>query len=112
MVEVVAGRQVDAVNQQGNEAEEVVLFPELAPFAAKEKIEFEPTAEALRTWLAVQLSQLEGQLRNHRQPPKPTISQEVAAYFEACAAKDRLKASKDAYLKALNKLEHYARQQG
>lgn len=100
------------MNQQGNEAEEVVLFPELAPPVADEEGELEPTAEALRTWLTVQLSQLEGQLRNHKQPPKPAISQDAAAYFEARAAKDRLKASKDAYLKALNKLDHYARQQG
>ena len=107
-----------------SDAEEVILFPDHAPTIAADhgsRSSYEllgamgqilPPA-GFRDWLAGQLAQIEAQARKQTGLTKPAgITPEVAAYIQAREAQAGRKATKDAYMKVLNKLDHFARQGG
>ena len=62
---------------------------------------------SLREWLTVQLTHVESQMRKATSKPQD-LTPELAA--QARQLQSERKAMKDAYMKALNKLDHYARQ--
>lgn len=99
--------------------EEVVLFPDMAlPIADRDSssnhgLLAEPGNEAiaaLRDWLALQLAQLEGQIRKQGGLSKPGgLTPELNAYIQARENQAARKASKDTYMKALQKLDYFGR---
>lgn len=106
------------MEENSQDLEEVVLFPDMAsPIADRgsspyNKLLPEPVDEsmaALREWLALQLAQLEGQIRKQGGLGKPVgLTPELNAYIQARENQAARKASKDAYMKALQKLDHFA----
>lgn len=102
-----------------HDLEEVVLFPGLSappaedgPRSSGELLAMTGDAPlvALREWLTIQLTHVDGQMRKQSGLSKPAdITPEVAAYIQAREAQASRKAAKDAYMKALHKLDHFAR---
>lgn len=103
-----------------DEVEEVILFPDLprpaplAQVAADEAFDLAgDPAIKLREWLTLQLGAIDNRVRRLKLPAKPAgVTPELAAYLQAHEELVTLKANKDAYMKALNKLTHFARQEG
>lgn len=103
------------MEENTQDLEEIVLFPDTAlPTARRDSssgIELLGDAgatAALRDWLALQLAQLEGQLRKQGGLSMPTgLTSELSAYIRARENQAARKASKDAYMKALQKLDHF-----
>jgi hypothetical protein len=98
-----------------DDLEEVVLFP-----AERAALNFDgdeaPATETLgdaatarmREWLATQLTQSESVLRKQQAPSKPSsLSPELVAYIQACEAQAGRKATREAYMKALQKLDYF-----
>lgn len=107
------------MEENAQDLEEVVLFPDMAlPIADRDSIsDDELLAElgdeplsALRDWLALQLAQLEGQIRKQGGLSKPSgLTPDLNAYIQARENHAARKASKDAYMKALQKLDQFDR---
>lgn len=104
------------MQQDADDLEEVILFPDLAPppVASETSPEDEHQADAaapllaLRVWVTVQLAQFEGQLHKQKQITKPPgLTPELVAYFQAREVQVVRKASRDAYMKTLQKLDHF-----
>ena len=99
-----------------HDLQEVVLFPNMDPPIAGQDLcsrdelldaSKGATLPALREWLRLQLAQLEGQARKQSGLNKPPgLTPEVAAYIQARETQLVRKASKDAYMKALQKLDY------
>ena len=109
----------DRRDDEEDDLEEVLLFPEMAPpapvvaAAAERWVKEAPRSSdellgtfgnmplaSLREWLTVQLSQIDGQMRK--------AAKSGAATPELVARAREHKGLRDAYMKALNKLDHYA----
>lgn len=92
------------------DVEEVILFP--GPPGAPAEVPG-PTDEAfakLHAWIGAQLTMAEAQLRKHKEPAKPDgITPAIAAYLQAREVKAATKASREAYMKALQKADHYGK---
>ena len=106
------------MQDDAHDLEEVVLFPDLPVLAVGDlHVADEPPSAAeagslpaLREWLTVQLAHLDGQMRKQSGVGKPAgITAEIAAYIQAREVQASRKAAKDAYMKALHKLDHFAR---
>lgn len=101
-----------------DEAEEIVLFPDLAgdrpaPTSSDELLGLadDPALANLREWLTLQLGTLDNRMRRMKPLAKPAgLTPELATYLQAREEQAALKATKDTYMKALGKLNHYARQ--
>lgn len=99
--------------------EEVVLFPELSALAAESGAETsresqvsdgETALGALREWLTLQLAHVDGQMRKQSGASKPEgLTPDIAAYIQAREAHASRKAARDAYMKALHKLDYFAK---
>lgn len=101
------------MNESNHDVEEIELFPEAPGFASSDELlaSMVPAHQHLRTWLAGQIAQLDGRIRNSKPPAKPAgLTPELKQYCEAMATLDGLKAAKNAYNKAILKLDHYVRQ--
>lgn len=100
-----------------HDLEEVVLFPDFSAPAAEDgprssdellAITGDAPLVALREWLTIQLTHVDGQMRKQSGPSKPAdITPEVAAYIQGREAQVSRKAAKDAYMKTLHKLDHF-----
>jgi hypothetical protein len=110
------------MQNDAHDLEEVVLFPDMAPPLADEgprssdellrSFEDVPLV-ALREWLTVQIAHVDGQMRKQASTPKPAgLTPELAAYLQARETQAGRKTMREAYMKAINKLDHYARQAG
>lgn len=107
------------MEENAPDLEEIVLFPDMVlPFAEQDAssndeslAELGGTALAeLRDWLALQLTQLEGQIRKQGGHGRPAgVTPELSTYIQAREIQAARKASKDAYMKALQKLDYLAR---
>ena len=100
------------------DAEEVFLFPDLPgpPAAIPDPAGALPAADAgeafanLHTWISAQLTMAEAQLRKHKELAKPDgITPAIAAYMQAREAKAAAKASREAYMRTLQKADHYGK---
>ena len=114
--------KIETMNQDPHGAEEVILFPDLVAASAVDRSPEGPRSSyelleamgnalppaGLREWLAVQLAQLEKQARKQPGPPKPAgITSDLAVYIQAREVQAARKATKDAFMRALNKLDHF-----
>lgn len=107
------------MHDHAQDLEEVVLFPDLTlpPADRESSSNNELSAEtgdrataAMREWLALQLAQLEGQLRKQGSLSKPAgLTSELHAYIQVRESLAARKASKDAYMKALQKIDYFVR---
>lgn len=104
------------------DAEEIILFPDLPrppaptegpPVSSDELLGTfgEPALAPLREWLTIQMGTLDNRMRRHKASAKPPgITPEIAAYIQAREEYATFKAGRDAYMKAVGKLDHYAKQ--
>ena len=113
----------DARRNEEDDLEEVLLFPDLVPptpaiaAAAERWVKEAPRSSdellgtfgnmplvSLREWLTVQLSQIDAQVR--KASKAPALTPELVARTRE--QQTERKGLRDAYMKALNKLDHYA----
>lgn len=103
------------------DAEEVVLFPDLpgppveapAPTGTPPAADVSEAFDSLCTWIDMQLTMAEAVLRKHKEPAKPEgLTPAIAAYVQAREAKAAAKATREAYMKAQQKADHYAAKAG